>query len=94
MNKDKIEENDLPSWIKASKQTSSAINDGNYYSSLIEFEKRFLISAMQRYFGKINLTAQSIGISKVTLISKLKKYDIDRRDYKQTFEDIDKAYGF
>ncbi len=47
---------------------------------------------MIRNSGAINKTAIEIGLSKVTLISKLKKYDIDRRLYKNKPKE-EKVYG-
>lgn len=81
---DKLRIDHLPSWIKTSdmnKIASSKLGEG-YYEAMEHFEREFFQSAMERFNGQINKTALEVGLSKVTLISKLKKYGINRRDYK------------
>ncbi len=46
-----------------------------------EFEKRFLISALKRFNGRINQTAIHANIPKKTLLRKLEKYGIVAREY-------------
>ncbi|MEK6706942.1 MAG: sigma-54 dependent transcriptional regulator [Bdellovibrionota bacterium] len=46
-----------------------------------EFERRFLISALQTFRGRINQTALHANIPKKTLLRKLSKYGINARDY-------------
>jgi DNA-binding NtrC family response regulator len=46
-----------------------------------EFEKRFLISALKKFNGKINQTAIHANIPKKTLLRKLEKYGIRAKDY-------------
>ena len=65
----------LPAWISEKKENIE-ITD-NYYDALEKFEKNFLVEKLKKYRGKINNTAKNINISKVTLISKIKKYDIN-----------------
>ena len=43
---------------------------------------------MQKKSGKINASANFAGISKVTLISKLKKYDINRLTFRENAKNI------
>jgi two-component system response regulator HydG len=46
-----------------------------------EFEKRFLISALKAFNGRINQTALHANIPKKTLLRKLEKYGIVARDF-------------
>jgi two-component system, NtrC family, response regulator HydG len=46
-----------------------------------EFERRFLISALKAFKGRINQTALHANIPKKTLLRKLQKYGIGARDY-------------
>jgi DNA-binding NtrC family response regulator len=46
-----------------------------------EFEKRFLISALRAFNGRINQTALHANIPKKTLLRKLEKYGINAREY-------------
>ena len=81
----RINLSDIPSWISTNNETEQILKEHKDYSkALIEFEKKFIILSLLKYNGRVVETANNIGISKVTLISKLKKYDIDRRQYKNT----------
>lgn len=66
---------DLPLWITS--QNIEKPSSDDYYDALEIFEKRFLVDKLKKYQGMINKTASKINISKVTLISKIKKYDIN-----------------
>jgi DNA-binding NtrC family response regulator len=46
-----------------------------------EFEKRFLISALKAFNGRINQTAIHANIPKKTLLRKLEKYGIIAKDF-------------
>ncbi len=46
-----------------------------------EFEKKFLLSALKAFRGKINQTALHANIPKKTLLRKLEKYGISARDF-------------
>lgn len=48
-----------------------------YQSAKAEFERNYLRSVLQKFNGKINLTARETQLSKVTLIDKIKKHGID-----------------
>lgn len=52
-------------------------NTDDYAESLELFEKVFFGQALEKYQGKVNLTARKLGISKTTLISKARKYGIN-----------------
>lgn len=71
--------NDMPSWVceKSYESFDSII----FKDALAHFEEKFLINCLKKFNGKINLTSEQTGINKVTLISKLKKYDINRKLY-------------
>lgn len=82
---------DVPSWME--KKTLKSLAKKSYYQALEEFEKSYFQDAFIKCRGKTNLTAQMTGISKATLISKVKKYGIDRDTIKK-MELIKTAHGF
>ncbi len=49
----------------------------DYNESLELFERMYLRSRFEKYQGKINKTARILGLSKTTLISKARKYQIN-----------------
>ncbi|MCT4642544.1 MAG: sigma 54-interacting transcriptional regulator [Bacteriovoracaceae bacterium] len=61
----------------------SLIDYDDYYEHLGVFEKEFLMKKLQKYDYGINLTAKKTNISKVTLISKIKKYGINIKELKE-----------
>ena len=81
---DQLSVSDLPAWVMADncKQPLRASSEDTYYHAIELFERNYFEKVMYRFGGQINKSAQEIGLSKVTLISKLKKYGIDRRAYK------------
>ena len=46
-----------------------------------QFEREFIQTALRTYRGRINLTAEQTQMTKVTLLRKLEKYEINPRDY-------------
>lgn len=92
LNKNDIHQNDLPEWLSSQYSSRRELKESKYYDALRTFEKAYLENQLKKFRGKINLTAQMIGISKVTLISKLKKYDINRSNYK-LLSNIGHHYG-
>ena len=46
-----------------------------------EFEKEFIKTALKTYRGRINMTAEQTQMTKVTLLRKLEKYNINPRDF-------------
>lgn len=54
-----------------------SISSGNYYESLDNFESAYFDHQMKIHSGKVNIAAKEMGISKSTLIAKLKKYGIN-----------------
>ena len=49
----------------------------DYREAKQEFERTYLREMLVRYGGGVNLTAKETGLSKVTLIDKIRRYDID-----------------
>ncbi len=49
----------------------------DYRAAKSEFERLYLDEVLKRFRGKINLTAKQSGLSKVTLIDKIRRYEID-----------------
>lgn len=71
----------LPRWIaKQDKEKGSCSLD--YTQGLEKFEDTFFRQALEHFNGKINETARQIGISKSTLIAKVRKYGINTWDIK------------
>jgi DNA-binding NtrC family response regulator len=72
----------LPARLRNSEKNSG---DGNYRQLMPTdyreaksyFEKAYLEEILLRFGGKINLTAKRTGLSKVTLIDKIRRYEID-----------------
>ena len=51
----------------------------NYHEAKKTFEKNFIEINLRKNFGKINKTSRHIGINKVSLIDKIKKYGIEKK---------------
>lgn len=67
---------DLPSWIKKAELKK------NYRKSIEEFESDFLKEQFARNDGRVNQTARKLEMNKVTLIKKMKKYNIHDKNHK------------
>ena len=79
----------LPDWIRIEslKVTPNMSNNrplkGSLYNSAREhFERDFFNRVLIKFGGMINLTAKEIGISKSTLIAKIRKYGINTQKIK------------
>lgn len=82
----------LPPYIRLGKtprpaDDSDPTNLGNlfhldYYESKKRFETLYLREVLKRQKGMINQTARVTGISKVTLIEKIRRYGIDVKEIK------------
>ena len=70
----KAEIRDLPHWMMEKNQ--SLIKKG-FYRAMEDFEKRYFTKILEENNGRINETSKQIGISKSTLITKAKKYNIN-----------------
>lgn len=93
LGKSKISCEDLPNWINTPNANMKTQDEDLYYDALALFERSYFKRILRKYEGRVNITAQNIGLSKVTLISKLKKYDIDRREFKN-LNIVEEAHGF
>jgi DNA-binding NtrC family response regulator len=51
-------------------------SSGSYYEALEEFEKKFFRAKMLELGGRVNYASEKLGLSKSTLIAKLRKYGI------------------
>jgi DNA-binding NtrC family response regulator len=49
----------------------------DYRQAKSHFERSYLQEILKRFEGRINLTARETGLSKVTLIDKIRRYEID-----------------
>jgi DNA-binding NtrC family response regulator len=49
----------------------------DYREAKSHFERTYLQEVLKRFGGRINLTAKRSGLSKVTLIEKIRRYEID-----------------
>ncbi len=58
-----------------------------YYDALEVFEKEFILKSLRKNEYGVNKTSEMIKISKVTLISKIKKYDINIKELKLTVKE-------
>lgn len=69
----------LPPYLKSvDKQDFGDSQD--YHGALATFERAFLTRMLRERGYRINKTAREINISKVTLLSKMKKYDIKKEN--------------
>jgi DNA-binding NtrC family response regulator len=57
------------------------INRLDFQANKEEFERRFLVSALKAFKGRINQTALHANIPKKTLLRKLQKYGITAREF-------------
>ena len=62
----------------------SNVGELNYPQLKERFEREFLIRALKAFDGRINQTAEHTNMTKVTLLRKLDKYDIDAKQYHRT----------
>jgi two-component system response regulator HydG len=72
----------LPPLLKRGQAPGHKENPGyhfpsDYREAKSAFERTYLTEVLSRFEGKINLTAKRSGLSKVTLIDKIRRYDID-----------------
>jgi DNA-binding NtrC family response regulator len=54
----------------------------DYIKMKEDFEKNFILNALKQFNGKINKTAEFAKIPKKTLLRKIVKYNIDRKQFK------------
>jgi DNA-binding NtrC family response regulator len=85
---DVITVDDLPPWLAASVAegalegsegglgTLEVPVSRDYYESMARFERQYLIAALRRYRGRVNLTARQVGINKSTLLRRMRTYGL------------------
>jgi DNA-binding NtrC family response regulator len=77
----------LPPYLKTAEahriapETNSAYPN-DYREAKSHFERSYLQAILTRFEGRINLTARETGLSKVTLIEKIRRYEIDVKKIK------------
>ncbi|OFZ83396.1 MAG: hypothetical protein A2583_08485 [Bdellovibrionales bacterium RIFOXYD1_FULL_53_11] len=77
----------LPPWfgdIVSASDCLSVSNDGDFYTAIAGFERAFLERALKRFGWAINKTARGIGISKTTLLRRMKTLGLRWEDHKNT----------
>jgi DNA-binding NtrC family response regulator len=81
----------IPSWmnIKKIKNANEAEYLSSYWEAMEEFEETYLRFMLIKHNGKINETARQLKISKVSLISKSRKYKINT--HKLRFDNHEKV---
>ncbi|OFZ27158.1 MAG: hypothetical protein A2381_10915 [Bdellovibrionales bacterium RIFOXYB1_FULL_37_110] len=79
MSVDCIREGDLPDWISPLKIKKDFFKEYPlaYRDALDTFEREYFNFILKRFDGRVNFTAQEVGLSKTTLISKIRKFGID-----------------
>lgn len=69
-----VVKDDFPSYMLRNCEPGQ--NTDDYHANLSRFEKNFLTKMLEKRDYRINKTARETKISKVTLLAKIKKYDI------------------
>jgi DNA-binding NtrC family response regulator len=71
----------LPPLVRAGSRAplaeQAAVFPTDYREAKCHFERTYLEEILYRFDGKINVTAKRSGLSKVTLIDKIRRYEID-----------------
>lgn len=68
----------LPAFIVEAEFEQGEMDWGESYSNALEkFEAWYLQKMLEKYQGRVNFSAEKLGISKATLIAKAKKYQIN-----------------
>jgi DNA-binding NtrC family response regulator len=78
---------DLPSYLleteKSGLQEAIVCFPSDYREAKCAFERSYFHEVLKRFEGRINHTAKETGLSKVTLIEKIRKYEINVSALKQ-----------
>ncbi len=87
-NKNEIQLSSLPDNVKENPNPQVSLNVGTEYNGPLDFdtfkgemEKEFIIKALKINKGRINKTVAYANIPKNTLLRKIKKYEINVKDY-------------
>jgi transcriptional regulator with PAS, ATPase and Fis domain len=79
-----IQPESLPAYIKDIKVNEGTnANDLDYVHDKEKFEKEFIIRMLKKFGGKVNKTIEHTKIPKNTLHRKIKKYNINPKDYEK-----------
>lgn len=62
--------------------TDNDVQPMNLPEQVAQFEKMLIHTELARHGGSINDTLESLGLPRKTLYDKMKKYDLDKNDYK------------
>jgi DNA-binding NtrC family response regulator len=84
-----LEPESLPAYIRENTIShrapqALALFPADYRAAKSLFERAYLEEILTRYEGRINQTARETGLSKVTLIEKVRRYEIDVKRIKYT----------
>ncbi|MFM8313368.1 MAG: sigma-54 dependent transcriptional regulator, partial [Deltaproteobacteria bacterium] len=78
----------LPEYIKKAAKKQNAARKASLQNDNLDwekgketFEREFIVQALRKNSGRINLTAEIANIPKNTLLRKIKKYNINPREY-------------
>ncbi|MDP7321278.1 MAG: sigma 54-interacting transcriptional regulator [Bacteriovoracaceae bacterium] len=98
LRKKQVTSQDAPHWLHGANTNKNYYNKhkGSYRSYIQEiedFEQHYFNILMEKTSGRINKAVAYSGLSKPTIISKLKKYAINRKDFIEK-EKVVKAHGF
>lgn len=83
--KDSIEEADVSNYIMGQEVALSKgvpRIDVSFKEARAEFEKQYLKGLLKKYYSNINLIAEKSGLNRKSIFVKLKKYAIDKEDFK------------
>ena len=72
-----------------SKETSLSLDGMDWEKGKESFEREFIVQALKNNRGRINLTAEQANIPKNTLLRKIKKYNINPREYGGSEDDFE-----
>jgi DNA-binding NtrC family response regulator len=80
-----LEASALPAYVRSGREVTASPTGNaparffpnDYREAKQHFERTYLREMLLRFGGGVNLTAKETGISKVTLIDKIRRYDID-----------------
>jgi two-component system response regulator HydG len=67
--------------IPPAQQTVSLADHLNFPAMKEKFEREFILRALKQYKGRINQTAEATQMTKVTLLRKLEKFQIDPKEF-------------
>lgn len=63
-------------WPLPSTDQEEMVKQATYWGAVEQFEEQYLRKSLEKRQGKVNKTAREIGLSKVSLIKKMRKYKL------------------